>query len=142
MSDNVLYRMYMSQALLADQVSEKPVTSTGAPPTNVHGDNGPVRVQLVWIERDRRGTELAKRASILVGESQKTPTRNYVAKLIARHHPELISVDRVHLVEAYEPGCKWQVRTTELDANRWQTVYATPMEDADELPESYQEAPV
>jgi hypothetical protein len=92
-----------------------------------------VRVRLIWVERDRRGTELAKRETTLTGESKKTPTRNYVAKLIARHHPELVSVDRVHLIDSDKPGCRWYVRSTELDPNRWQTVYASPLEDVTEV---------
>ena len=95
----------------------------------------PVRVRLIWVERDRRGTELAKRETTLAGESAKTPTRNYVARLIARHHPELVSVDRVHLIDSDEPGYRWYVRSTELDSNRWQTVYATPLEDVYDSPE-------
>jgi hypothetical protein len=91
-----------------------------------------VRVRLIWVERDCRGTELGKRETTLAGESKKTPTRNYVARLIARHHPELVSVDRVHLIDSDEPGRRWYVRSKELDSNRWLTVYATPLEDVSE----------
>ena len=94
-----------------------------------------MRVRLTWVERDRRGKELASRESTLVGESKKTPTRNYVARLIARHHPELMSVDRVHLVDSDEPGRRWYVRSTKLNSNRWQTVYASPLEDIEDQPE-------
>lgn len=91
------------------------------------------------MERDRRGTELTKREITLRGESKKTPTRNYVARLIARNHPELVSVDRVHLIDSAEPGHRWYVRSTQLDSNRWVTVYADPLEDVIELPECDQE---
>jgi hypothetical protein len=48
-----------------------------------------MRVRLVWADRDSRGSELSKREAILYGESVKTPTRKQVARLIARHYPEL-----------------------------------------------------
>jgi len=47
-----------------------------------------MRVKLVWIEQDFRGNHLSTREELLEGESAKNLTRNHVARLIARHHPE------------------------------------------------------
>ena len=86
-------------------------------------------VRLTWVERDRRGTELARRDAVLHGESEKNATRKYVGKLIDRHHPELMSVDTVHLNDSYEEGFRWYVKSYEAAPNRWVTVYADPIDD-------------
>jgi len=88
-----------------------------------------MRVKLVWIERDFHHTELSRREEILRGESAKTPTRNHVARLIARHHPELQFASRVILVDASEEGYRWYVRANQVSSNRWVYVYADPLED-------------
>jgi len=91
-----------------------------------------MRVKLLWVERDFRGTELSRREEILHGESTKTPTRNHVARLIARHHPELQFASRVFLIDASEEGYKWYVKANQMTSNRWVYVYAEPLEDAPE----------
>jgi hypothetical protein len=88
-----------------------------------------VRVRLIWIQEDRRGNELARREELLQGESTKTPTRNYVARLIARHHPELASAGGVHLMDSSETGHRWYVRSNQLGSNCWETAYADPLDD-------------
>ena len=88
-----------------------------------------MKVRLLWVQRDFRGNELNRREEILQGESTKSPTRNYVARLIARHHPELVSVDRVHLLDAHETDCKWYVRSYRVNSNCWETAYAEPLEE-------------
>ena len=60
-----------------------------------------MRVKIVWVERDFRGSELSGREEILQGESAKALTRNQVARLIARHHPELQFASR---------SCLWTIR--------------------------------
>jgi hypothetical protein len=89
-----------------------------------------MRVKLVWVERDVRGSELSRREEILRGESAKPPTRIQVARLIARHHPELQFASRVMLVNASEEGYKWHVRADKMGSNCWRYVYAEPLEDA------------
>jgi hypothetical protein len=89
-----------------------------------------MRVKLVWVERDFRGSELSRREEILRGESTKSPTRNHVARLIARHHPELQFASRVMLGDASEEGYKWYVRANQMSSNRWVYIYAEPLEDA------------
>ena len=86
-----------------------------------------MRVKLVLIERDFRGTELSKREEILRGESAKSPTRNHVARLIARYHPELQFAGKILL--ASEEGHKWYVKATKLDPNRWLYAYADPLDE-------------
>jgi hypothetical protein len=88
-----------------------------------------LKIKLIWIEKDFRGNEVALSQEILHGESAKTPTRNQVAKLIARLHPELISVTRVSLLNSSETSHKWYVKSNQLGPNRWLTVYADPMPD-------------
>lgn len=70
---------------------------------------------------------LSKREEILSGESAKNPTRNHIARLIARHHPELQFAGKVFLVNASEEGHKWYVKATQLDPNRWLYAYADPL---------------
>jgi len=89
-----------------------------------------MQVKLLWVERDFRGSELSRREETLHGESAKAPTRNQVARLIARHHPELQFASRVTLLDASEQGYKWYVRATQMTSNRWVYVYAAPVEDA------------
>jgi len=89
-----------------------------------------MRVKLTFIERDVRGADLSSREEILHGESEKNPTRNHVARLIAAHHPELKSVTRVMLISATETGHKWYVKASQVTSNRWLYVYADPLEDA------------
>jgi len=93
-------------------------------------------VKLFWVERDFRGSELSKREEILHGESTKKTTRNHVARLIARHHPELQFASRVILVDASEQGYKWYVRANQMTSNRWVYVYAEPLEDVPTTPQS------
>lgn len=88
-----------------------------------------MRVRLTWIERDFRGVELTRREETLSGESTKTPTRNYAAKLIARYHPELMSAGRVHLINAEDTGFRWYITSVQLDSNRWVTAYAEPLDE-------------
>jgi hypothetical protein len=88
-----------------------------------------MKIRLIWVEKDFRGNELNKREEILCGESAKSPTRNQVAKLIARFHPELISVTRVNLLKSHESGYKWYIKSSQLDMNCWVTIYADPMPD-------------
>jgi hypothetical protein len=86
-----------------------------------------MRVKLVYIERDMRGTELSERVEVLEGESEKSLTRNHVARLIARQHPELTHAGRVFLIDASETKYKWYVGTSKLGSNRWLYVYADPI---------------
>jgi hypothetical protein len=88
-----------------------------------------MKVRLIWVERDFRGDEVNEREELLKSESAKNPTRNQVAKLIARHHPEFMSVTRVDLLRSLESGFKWYVKSTRLGPNRWLTVYADPLPD-------------
>ena len=89
-----------------------------------------MQIRLVWIERDFRGKKLSEREEILHGESAKNPTRNHVARLIARHHPELQFADRIMLTNASEEGYKWYVKATKADSGHWVYVYADPVKDA------------
>jgi len=84
-------------------------------------------IRLTWVERDVRGNEIASREELTHSESAKTPTRNQVAKLVARFHPELASAARVHLLDSSESGRKWYIKSTQLSSNRWVTVYADPL---------------
>jgi hypothetical protein len=88
-----------------------------------------MQVKLVWIERDFRGKKISEREEILRGESAKSLTRNHVARLIARHHPELQFASRIMLVNASEEGYKWYVKATKTDSGNWIDVYANPVED-------------
>jgi hypothetical protein len=92
-----------------------------------------MKVRLVWIETNFRNEELSRREEILESESQKTPTRHYVSRLIARVHPELRTVDRVFLAESFRDDLRWRVGLvggTQLGPNRWLQVYADPVEGA------------
>lgn len=90
-----------------------------------------MRVKLVWIEEDFRGNYLSQREEFLEGESAKSLTRNHVARLIARHHPELQSAGRVMLIDASEEPYKWRiVKPIRRDSNRWVYVYAEPVDEA------------
>jgi len=86
-----------------------------------------MRVKLIFIERDVRGKDLSTREEVLHGESAKNLTRNHVARLIARHHPELQHAGGVWLLEVSENSYKWYVRTEKLGPNKWLTVYADPL---------------
>lgn len=86
-------------------------------------------VKLLWIERDFRGQELSRRQETLKGESFKTPTRNQISRLIRRCHPELSSVDHVHLIDSDQDGYRWYVRSIQLHKNRWVTIYAEPIDE-------------
>lgn len=86
-----------------------------------------MRVKLIFIERDVRGKDLSTREEVLHGESAKSLTRNRVARLIARHHPELQHAGGVWLLDASETSYKWYVRTEKLGRNKWLTVYADPL---------------
>jgi hypothetical protein len=88
-----------------------------------------VRVKLIFIERDRRGNELQVREEFLESDSTKSLTRNHVAKLIARHHPEMQHAGGVMLLDASETPYKWFVDATQLGTNRWLYVYAHPLND-------------
>ena len=86
-----------------------------------------MRVKIIFVETDSRGNDLTTREEILEGESTKTPTRNHVAKLIARHHPELLHAGGVWLLNSSETNYKWYVRTDRLGPNKWLNVYADPL---------------
>jgi hypothetical protein len=88
-----------------------------------------MKVRLVWIESNFRGEELNRREEVLDGESEKSPTGNHIARLIARRHPELRSVNRVYLMKSHRPDLRWRVRETKLAPNRWVTVYADPVKE-------------
>lgn len=93
-----------------------------------------MQVRLVWTRKDFRGRELGRREEVLLGESTKTPSRHYVARLIARHHPDLCSARQVFLGESFRPDFRWRVvYTRKLDTNCWEYVYANPIEDGVEL---------
>jgi hypothetical protein len=81
----------------------------------------------MFVEKDFRGTELSIREEILSGESTKSLTRNHVARLIARHHPELRHSSGVWLMDSSETTYKWFVHTEQLGPNKWLTVYADPL---------------
>jgi hypothetical protein len=89
-----------------------------------------MRIKLIFIERDARGNDLSTREEVLEDESAKSLTRNHVAKLIARHHPELRHAGGVWLLNAFETNYKWYVHTEKLGRNRWLTVYADPLPEA------------
>lgn len=88
-----------------------------------------MRVKLVWIERDFRGNHLSQREEILEGESAKSLTRNHVARLIARQHPELGFAGQIMLIDASEAPYKWHVKAIKQDSNKWMYVCADPMEE-------------
>src|SRR5215470_205044 len=87
-----------------------------------------MRVKLVWIERDFRGNHLSKREEVLEGESTKNFTRNHVARLIARNHPELQSQGRI-MLDALEEPYQWYVKAIQQESNRWVYVYAEPVDE-------------
>jgi hypothetical protein len=89
-----------------------------------------MRIKLIFIERDFRGKDLSKREEVLQSESAKSLTRNHVARLIARHHPELRSAGGVWLLDGSEANHKWYVQTEKLGPNKWLTVYADPLPEA------------
>jgi len=86
-----------------------------------------MRVKLIFIETDFRGKDLSTREEVLHSESTKSLTRNHVARLIARHHPELQHSSGVWLLDALETSYKWYVGTEKLGPNKWLTVYADPL---------------
>ena len=86
-----------------------------------------MRVKLIFVARDFRGKDLCTREEVLNGDSEKSLTRNHVAKLIARHHPELEHAGSLWLLDASETSNKWYVGTQRLGSNRWLTVYADPL---------------
>jgi hypothetical protein len=86
-----------------------------------------MRVKLIFIERDFSGKDLSTREEVLYGESAKSLTRSHVARLIARHHPELKHAGGVWLLDASETRHKWYVQTEKLGPNKWLTVYADPL---------------
>jgi hypothetical protein len=86
-----------------------------------------MRVKLIFVERDVRGNDLHMREEGLQGESAKNLTRNHVAKLIARYHPELRHAGGVWLLDASETRYKWYVGTEKLGPNKWLSVYADPL---------------
>jgi hypothetical protein len=86
-------------------------------------------VRLVCLERDFRGNVLSKREEYLHGDSEKNPTKNYVGRLIARFHPELVSVDKVHLLDSSETEYRWYVNSFKTGSNCWVTFYADPCEE-------------
>lgn len=100
-----------------------------------------MRVKLVLIERDFRGKELLKREEILCGDSVKNPTRNYVARLIARHHPELRFAGKIFLINASEEGHKWYVKAIQLDPNRWLYAYADPLDEISDIQTKTEHSP-
>ena len=83
-----------------------------------------MRVKLVWIKQDFRGNHLYKREELLEGESAKNLTRNDVARLIARHHPELQFAGGTMLLDALEEPYKWYVKAIKQESDRWEYVYA------------------
>jgi hypothetical protein len=86
-----------------------------------------MRVKLIFIERDFSGKDLSTREEVLESESAKSLTRNHVARLIARHHPELRHAGGVWLLDASETNHRWYVQTEKLGSNKWLTVYADPL---------------
>ena len=82
-----------------------------------------MRVKLVWIEQDFRGNHLSTREELLEGESAKNLTRNHVARLIARHHPELQFAGGTILLDAFEEPYKWYVKAIKQESDRWEYVY-------------------
>ncbi len=91
-----------------------------------------MRVKLIFIERDFRGNDLSRREEVIEGESAKSATRNHVARLIARHHPELKHASGVWLMDSSETPYKWYVHTEKLGQNRWVSVYADPAAEAEQ----------
>ena len=89
-----------------------------------------MRVKLVYIDRDFRGSELSRREEILHGESAKSLTRNHVARLIQQHHPDLQHAGGVRLSKSYEADYTWLVKVLESGRNRWTYVYAEPLDTA------------
>lgn len=87
-----------------------------------------MRVKLVWIEQDFRGNQLSRREELLEGESTENFTRNHVAGLIARHHPELQSEGSI-MLDALEEPYKWYVKAIKQESNRWVYVYAEPVDE-------------
>jgi hypothetical protein len=85
-----------------------------------------MRVRLVWVERDIRGSDISTREEILHGEYAKRPRRDQAARLIARYHPELGSTRGVMLVDDPDEDHKWFVKANEVSSNRWVYVYADP----------------
>jgi len=87
-----------------------------------------MRVKLVWIEQDFRGNHLSKREELLDGEAAENFTRNHVARLIARHHPELHSAGSI-MLDALEDPYKWYVKAIQQESNRWVYVYAERVDE-------------
>lgn len=88
-----------------------------------------MRVKLFWVERDFRGSELSKREEILHGESTKKPTRNLVARLIARHHPELQFAEPGDSCGRIGAGIQVVRQSKPNDFKPLGYVYAEPLED-------------
>jgi len=109
-----------------------PVARAQAQPERLENSSGigylfQMRVKLTFVERDVRGNELSLREEVLEGESAKSLTRDHVARLIARHHPELRVAGRLWLIDASETPYKWYIRSVQLGPNRWLYIYADPL---------------
>ena len=91
-----------------------------------------MRVRLIFIETDFRGNNLSQREEIIEGESSKSVTRNHVASLIARHHPELKHAGGVWLLDSSETPHRWYVHTQKVAQNRWLNVYADPVAEQEQ----------
>jgi hypothetical protein len=101
---------------------------------NVLGVRSNMIVRLIRVERDFRGNVLSKSEEHLRGDREKNPTRNYVGRLIARFHPELMSVDKVHLIDSSETEYRWYVISFQTGSNCWVTFYADPCEETPATP--------
>ena len=88
-----------------------------------------MRIRLIWIERDRRGRELRRREEMLEPEASKPGTARDALRLIARHHPEITPTWRGLFKNSDATNFRWMVCNTELDPNRWLTVYADPVDE-------------
>ena len=88
-----------------------------------------MKVRLVWIESDRRGTELSRREEILQGESDKAANGESARRLIVHYYPELVPLYAKGLIRnPSRTNWRWLVRMTRLGPNRWLTVYADPVD--------------
>jgi hypothetical protein len=91
-------------------------------------------VRLIRIERDFRGRVLSKSEECLRGDSEKNPSKNKAGRLIARFHPELVTVDKVHLIDSSETEFRWYVKSFQTGSNCWVTYYADPCEEVPTTP--------
>jgi hypothetical protein len=57
--------------------------------------------------------ELSRQEQVLRGESRSILTRNQADKLIARYHLELVSVTIVHLLDSFDIGNRWYVKSSQ-----------------------------